>query len=54
MANDDLATGAIEVAVGSVEVLNRAETPPFVIEDRIEADELLRLDIGISTCDDPR
>ena len=44
MANDDLATGAIEVAVGSVEVLNRAETPPFVIEDRIEADELLRLE----------
>ena len=44
MANDDLATGAVEVAVGSVEVLNRAETPPFVIEDRIEADELLRLE----------
>ena len=44
MANVDLATGAVEVAVTSVEVLNRAETPPFVIEDRIEADELLRLE----------
>ena len=44
MANVDLATGAVEVAVTSVDVLNRAETPPFVIEDRIEADELLRLE----------
>ena len=44
MANVDLATGTVEVAVSSVEVLNRAETPPFVIEDRIEADELLRLE----------
>src|SRR6478672_4562443 len=44
MANDELATREVEVAVGSVEVLNRAETPPFVIEDRIESDELLRLE----------
>src|SRR5439155_623334 len=44
MANVDLATGAVEVVVTSVEVLSRAETPPFVIEDRIEADELLRLE----------
>ena len=44
MANADLVTGAVEVAVTSVEVLNSAETPPFVIEDRTEADELLRLE----------
>src|SRR2546423_8460698 len=44
MANVDLATGAVEVAATSVKVLNRAETPPFVIEDRIEVDELLRLE----------
>ncbi len=43
MANPALATGEIEVAAAALEVLNRAETPPFVIEDRIEADEQLRL-----------
>jgi aspartyl-tRNA synthetase len=44
MANPALATGEVEVAAATLEVLNRAETPPFVIEDRIEADELLRLE----------
>jgi len=44
MANPNLATGDVEVVASTVEVLNRAETPPFVIEDRIEADELLRLE----------
>ncbi len=44
MANPSLATGEVEIAAASLEVLNRAETPPFVIEDRIEADELLRLE----------
>ena len=43
MANPALATGEIEVAAAALEVLNRAETPPFVIEDRMEADEQLRL-----------
>ena len=38
-----LATGEIEVAAAELEVLNRAETPPFVIDDRTEADEQLRL-----------
>jgi aspartyl-tRNA synthetase len=38
-----LATGEVEIAVSSVEVLAVADTPPFPIEDRIEADELLRL-----------
>ena len=44
MANPALATGEIEVAAAELRVLNRAETPPFVIEDRIEADEQLRLE----------
>ncbi|MGA9160860.1 MAG: aspartate--tRNA ligase [Actinomycetota bacterium] len=41
--NPDLPTGHIEVAVSELEVLAEAETPPFVIEDRIEASEELRL-----------
>ncbi|MEP6758091.1 MAG: aspartate--tRNA ligase [Actinomycetota bacterium] len=44
MVNAGLATGEIEVAATELEVLARAETPPFVIEDRVEADELLRLE----------
>jgi aspartyl-tRNA synthetase len=41
--NPELPTGEIEVAVDEVEVLSVAETPPFPIEDRIEASEELRL-----------
>jgi aspartyl-tRNA synthetase len=41
--NPELATGEVEVAVAAVEVLAAAETPPFPIEDRIEASEELRL-----------
>jgi aspartyl-tRNA synthetase len=44
MANPALATGEVEVAAGAMEVLAQADTPPFVIEDRVEADELLRLE----------
>jgi aspartyl-tRNA synthetase len=43
MANPNLATGEIEVAAAGLEVLADAETPPFPIEDRIEAGEELRL-----------
>jgi aspartyl-tRNA synthetase len=43
MANAAIATGDVEVAASELEVLAQAETPPFVIEDRVEADELLRL-----------
>jgi aspartyl-tRNA synthetase len=41
--NPELPTGEVEVAVSGLEVLSGAETPPFVIEDRIEASEELRL-----------
>lgn len=44
MRNPNLATGEVEVVATSVEVLAQAETSPFVIEDRVEADELLRLE----------
>ncbi len=44
MANPNLGTGEVEVAATALDVLSEAETPPFVIEDRIEADELLRLE----------
>ena len=42
-ANLELPTGEVEVAVSALEVLAEAEPPPFVIEDRIEASEELRL-----------
>jgi aspartyl-tRNA synthetase len=41
--NPGLSTGEVEVAVRAVEVLAVSDTPPFPVEDRIEADELLRL-----------
>ena len=43
MQNPDLATGDVEVVAQTLEVLNPSETPPFPIEDRIEAGEDLRL-----------
>jgi aspartyl-tRNA synthetase len=43
MVNANLPTGEIEVAAGGLELLNASETPPFPIEDRIEASEDLRL-----------
>jgi aspartyl-tRNA synthetase len=42
-ANPTLPTGEVEVDAVSVEVLSEAETPPFPIEDRIEAEETTRL-----------
>jgi aspartyl-tRNA synthetase len=41
--NPELPTGAIEVAATTVEVLNAAEPPPIPIDDRAEAEEMLRL-----------
>ncbi len=44
MTNRAIDTGEVEVLASDLEVLSRSETPPFVIEDRVEADELLRLE----------
>ena len=41
--NPDLATGEIEVAARAVELLNRSDPPPIPIDERVEADEVLRL-----------
>ena len=41
--NPRLATGAVEVQVGAVKILNESRALPFPIEDGIEVDELTRL-----------
>jgi aspartyl-tRNA synthetase len=41
--NPELATGEVEVASAELEVLNEAEPPPFPLDDRVGADEVLRL-----------
>ncbi|MDR2726932.1 MAG: aspartate--tRNA ligase [Deltaproteobacteria bacterium] len=43
MANPGMPTGDVEVVVLDWKLLNTAKTPPFQIEDRIEAGENLRL-----------
>jgi aspartyl-tRNA synthetase len=43
MRNDRLATGDVELAATSIEVLSVADTPPFPVEDDIEVSEELRL-----------
>jgi aspartyl-tRNA synthetase len=42
-ANADLATGEVEIRVTGLELLSEAETPPFVVEDGVNASEELRL-----------
>ncbi len=42
--NRDLPTGDVEVIASSLEFLARSETPPFVVEDRTNATEELRLE----------
>jgi aspartyl-tRNA synthetase len=44
MENPDLATGAVEVAAEDLEVLSRSEPLPFMLDDRAETDERLRLE----------
>lgn len=41
--NPDLETGKIEIGVGELEVLAPAKTLPFMIDDRTEIDEAIRL-----------
>ncbi|MGZ6898455.1 MAG: aspartate--tRNA ligase [Acidimicrobiia bacterium] len=42
--NDELPTGAVEVAADALTILNRAEAPPFPLTDRgDDVDEVLRL-----------
>jgi aspartyl-tRNA synthetase len=41
--NPAIPTGEVEVAATSIEVLSESDTPPFPVEDRVEADETLRL-----------
>jgi len=43
MENPSLATGDVEVGDCTVTVLSTAEPPPFVVEDRAEVDEVVRL-----------
>ena len=41
--NDELATGAVEVAAETIEILSEAEVLPFVLTDRAEVEERIRL-----------
>jgi len=43
MVNLKLKTGEIEVTVNELKILNDASTPPFLIEDQIDASETVRL-----------
>lgn len=43
MINPKIPTGEIEVMVESLEILNNAETPPFMLEDDIDTSEDVRL-----------
>ncbi len=41
--NPEIETGMIDVMVDEVSILNKAQTPPFPIEDRIDTNEEIRL-----------
>jgi aspartyl-tRNA synthetase len=43
MVNPEMPTGAIEVAADRIEVLTRSETPPFMVDEKSDAREDLRL-----------
>jgi aspartyl-tRNA synthetase len=43
MENPSLTTGEIEVEVDSLTVLNQAKTPPFLINEESDVDEMVRL-----------
>jgi aspartyl-tRNA synthetase len=42
--NRELPTGDVEIVASRLEVLSRSDTPPFVVEDRTNATEELRLE----------
>jgi aspartyl-tRNA synthetase len=42
-ANENLATGAVEIGDATVEVLAQAEPPPFPMHERTDVDETIRL-----------
>jgi aspartyl-tRNA synthetase len=42
--NPDLDTGEVEIGAGEVEILSPAKTLPFMIDDRVEIDERVRLE----------
>ncbi len=41
--NENIPTGMVEVVAATIDVLNKAKTPPFYIQDDIDTDENLRL-----------
>lgn len=41
--NESMPTGEIEIYVTEAEILNTAKTPPFLIEDGVDCDEMIRL-----------
>jgi aspartyl-tRNA synthetase len=43
MVNPNIDTGEVEIVAETLEILSEADTPPFPIEDRVEAGEDLRL-----------
>jgi len=43
MINPKLKTGEIEVLVTELKILNAAQTPPFLIEDKVDVSETIRL-----------
>jgi len=43
MINPKLKTGEIEVSATELKILNTAKTPPFLIEDEVDASETIRL-----------
>ncbi len=43
MENKNISTGEIEIVVSELKVLNKAKTPPLEVEDRVEANEEMRL-----------
>lgn len=41
--NPNMKTGEIEIYIDEVEILNSSKTPPFLIEDGVDCDEMIRL-----------